>query len=486
MQVKLSNKQSQKSQRKLHSLQELSILLESSGPGQPMPAITPWRFSGTYHLVSLMMYLIGVEEYHFKDHTPDLTDKFKQYQADQSARIIRNLCMIRTALQKNCKEISFDFHYNVKTLASIPEYVDSAIVQQLYQDGVNLHRSKPEVDEYLLMINQEISNRINTIQHLFPEWIKWDYIKELFLMPNGFKPEGIRSARVYYNEDRNRFPYQCYINWNDENVGNLLYTDEKFARLLYDSHNDYFENRSLVRAAGNQLLDDLYYFIGQSKKTLMVVDCENSDPIKLAAALSSLSKSQHRLIQKIILFDSDYTSAAWQVLRQSGVTEEFTMEHVVVKRLNEHKSQLDMTLASYTCREVYVNGVDSVILVSSDSDYWALIQSLPGIHFLTMLERKKTGQHIIDALEQNNYHYCYIDDFCTNASYTIKTNALIGELQSRLDEMVHFNIRNMMDDVIYSSFLGMTAKEKELFYDRYLKKLQLKVDADGEARIFIE
>lgn len=50
------------------------------------------------------------------------------------------------------------------------------------------------------------------------------------------------------------------------------------------------------------------------QKCLIVVDCENSDAVKLAAALSSLPTEQLGKISKVILFDSEYTTAQWKTL----------------------------------------------------------------------------------------------------------------------------------------------------------------------------
>ncbi|MCD7761145.1 MAG: hypothetical protein LUH16_05145 [Clostridiales bacterium] len=90
-----------------------------------------------------------------------------------------------------------------------------------------------------------------------------------------------------------------------------------------------------------------------------------------------------------------------------GIPTDYNTEHVVVGRIYEHKSQVDMTLAANTCREVYLNQVDSVILVSSDSDYWALIQSLPGIHFLVMLDEafRSTWVQMSDKEKANFYDW---------------------------------------------------------------------------------
>ena len=145
-----------------------------------------------------------------------------------------------------------------------------------------------------------------------------------------------------------------------------------------------------------------------------------------------------------------------------------------------------MTLAARTCKEVYTNGVDSVILVSSDSDYWALIQSLADIEFLVMVERSKCGVEIRNALEQREIVYCFLDDFCTNASYTIKTTTLLTELRARLDAALNVNINDMFNDVIHNTWVQMTPKEKQAFYDRYIKTMRLSIEGDGTLRILMD
>ncbi|MCD8147285.1 MAG: hypothetical protein LUD84_08445 [Clostridiales bacterium] len=465
----------------LKSLEELGNLL-STEETEPLPVND---HKNTYNLVALMMYLVGVEYRHFEAHDPPLTENFQKHDQTKNARIIRNLCRIRTALEQEYSQIRAAFLYDLKNLSSLPKLIPTDAVNGLLADGIDLQSTKPEVNQYILTINREISNHINNVKELFPEWVRWEYIRPLFLMPNGFKKEGIRAAGEYYNTNRNRYPYQCYMNWDQDGCGNILNSDYKFVRLLYEKHGDSFEDKSLVRGAGDQKMDDLYDFIGRNEKTLIVVDCENSDPVKLAAVLSSLNAAQKSAINKIKLFDSDYTTAAWTTLCKMGIPSDYDTEHIVVGRIYEHKSQVDMTLAANTCREVYLNQVDSVILVSSDSDYWALIQSLPGIHFLVMLEKAKSGLQIRNALESQGRPYCFIDDFCTGATYAIKTKTLLSEVQNRLDEAVNLNARTMLDEAFHSTWVQMSDREKVNFYNRHLKTMRLKIAEDGQLRIVV-
>ncbi len=471
---------------KLKSLQDLQQLLDSPPPAEGTAEVAPRytdRYNNTYDLVALMMYLMGVEETRFTTHDPDLSEHFNKYEKREPAKIIRNLCRVRTALMQNFIRIVNAFKQDLVNLASIPDLVPSESVNYLEYLRINIQKSRPNAMEYIITINKEVSNRINNVKSYFPDWVNWDYIRPLFIMPNGMKPDGVKAAADYYNSDRNRYPYQCWMEWSRSGVGNIFFSDYKFVTLLYESHEDYFENRSLVTAAGDILLGNLNDFLEDHERTLIVVDCENSDPIKLAAALSSLPPMQKDAIHKVMLFDSDYTTSAWTTLCNTGITREFTFERIVVERLYEHKSLVDMRLAVNTTQEILLNHVDSVILISSDSDYWALIRSLPDTDFMVMLEKMKSGQTIRDALEQEGYTYCFIDDFCTAASYTIKTRTIQHAIQTQLDEMVHFNAREMLNNVMKSTWLEMTEKEKENFYDRHLKNMRLVIDKEGNASI---
>lgn len=409
-----------------------------------------------------------------------------------------------TALEQNYIAIVRAFQFDLKNIDTLPELIPSAAAKELIDYGVRLYRGKPEIDAYLIFINGEISNRVNSIASLFPEWLKWEYVKPIFLMPSGTKAEGIKAAGALYNSDRNRYPYQCWINWDavssgTANQGNILYNDEKFVTLLYERHEDRLENLSLVRDAGNRTMRNLSAMLDRCAKCMIAVDCENSDAIKMAAALSSLSREQLDKIHKVILFDSEHTTSQWSTmvdrslrLADPNAEHPLDIEHIIVKRVTERKSQVDMTLAVRASKEVYTNGVDAIILVSSDSDYWALIQQLRDVRFLVMLEREKTGLPILDTLNIHEIPFCFIDDFCTSASYSIKTATLIDAIQADIDRALHgeldapLNVRAIMDAALRYSWITMTEREKEDFFQRYLRRMKMTVEQDGQVAIKID
>lgn len=60
---------------------------------------------------------------------------------------------------------------------------------------------------------------------------------------------------------------------------------------------------SKVSDAGAFVKNNIYDFVDDSEKTVLVVDCENSDPYKLCATLKSLDYDVMQKISSVILFD---------------------------------------------------------------------------------------------------------------------------------------------------------------------------------------
>lgn len=114
----------------------------------------------------------------------------------------------------------------------------------------------------------------------------------------------------------------------------------------------------------------------------MAVDCENADPYCLCATLQGLNPERRQKISKIILFDDIHAASGWDILEDFI---DIPIEHIEIERIKGNKSLVDMRLAVRISQEHYTNDVDSFALVSSDSDYWALISSLPNAKFLLMV-----------------------------------------------------------------------------------------------------
>lgn len=257
----------------------------------------------TYEIVSKVAYLIGVPKRIFdNEHEAPKLDVYERLDEDKSARIIRHLCIIRTAIERNFKPINDRMRFDYTSIINMPEYVPQESLNQLSLDGINfIRKSSVKLCHHIIEINKIISDRINNCKKLFPLWLNWQYIKNMFIMPDGLSEAGTKNAADLYYSRLLFYPYQMYINWVPQEAGNILYNDKKFVTLLYQWNNDYFEEYSKVSDAGSYIKGSIYEFIGSSEKVVVVVDCENSDPYKLCATLKNLDYQYTQKITSIIL-----------------------------------------------------------------------------------------------------------------------------------------------------------------------------------------
>ncbi|MHB1421190.1 MAG: NYN domain-containing protein, partial [Bacillota bacterium] len=333
---------------------------------------------------------------------------------------------------------------------------------------------------YVIEINSLLSDRINNCKEVFPLWINWTYIRDIFIMPDGLNEEGVADAAAVYYEHKRYYPYQMYINWPPSDEGNILHSDKKFVMLLYQWHRDKFTDYSKVSDAGDATKGGIYDFLQDSNKTVVVVDCENSDPYKLCATLRNLDENALNKIVKIILYDDIHSASAWKIL---GTYIKTPVEHILIERVKQNKSLVDIRLTGGAFREFYQNNVDSFIIASSDSDYWGLISSLPEARFLVMVEHGKCGPDIKSALASSGIFYCYLDDFYSGNANDLKVNALIREIYRYLDRSFRLNVNDMMEEAYRITRAEMSDAENQQFYNKYIKPMHLMIDKDGNVSI---
>ena len=255
-----------------------------------------------YEIVSRIAYLIGVNKEKFEsNHSQPLPDIFDRLALDKRARIIRDLCTIRTKVMVNYFKIYTAMRDDPsRTIGGMSDYLPAECMERLMESGVDLYKEKKDLNRFQYMVNAYIRDRINNCRSLFPEWIKWEYINSLFVMPGGDNEEGLKLEAAKFHENRSLYPYSMYIYWPVAENGNILYDDRKFVTLMYSWHGDELENLSYVCSVSDATQNAIYRFIQDSGSAVFVVDCENSDPYALCAALNALDEENLEKIQKII------------------------------------------------------------------------------------------------------------------------------------------------------------------------------------------
>ena len=424
-----------------------------------------------YVIVSKVAYLIGLREHHFADEGRLYKKEiFNQMKLNKNARIIRNLCMLRTSIERGYQLINNAMKSGRRNVLLMEEYVPQDAILGLSNDGVRLAVKDGAAPVYAIVeINKLISDRINNCKTLFPTWLKWEYLRDVFIMPNGMTAAGATaSAKVYY-EHLEIYPFKIYMNIPTKPNGNILLNDRKFVSLLYEWNEDAFTDVTKVMDVSEYVKSSIYDFIDKGRKIDIIVDCENSDVYNLISMLRSLEWEDHLdNINKIVLVNDVHTSIGWPELANYT---QIPVEHLMTQRIKSDKSVVDGELIACTFEEFYENNVDSFVLLSSDSDFWTLIRRLKRARFLVMVEHMKCGPDLKNVLEEAGIFYCYLDDFYSGEETdTIKKDILMRYLSGQLKDR-DFAIREMFEDALKEMRLDMTDGEKNQFFAQHLKNI---------------
>ncbi len=413
-----------------------------------------------------------------KEYEPPDPEVFQFLEEQKPARIIRNLCILRTELLHRARPVPPGRPQKARW--NLSDYAPPECAVQLQADGVALMTTFCQPWECLVEINRLVSGHINNCRDFFPLWLRWEYLRDMFVMPGGLTEAGVQAAAAVYQKSRVLYPYQMYINWQPTNEGNIFFSDMKFAILLYRWHNDDFTDLSKVSDAAPHNKVTIHSFLESSRNAVIVVDCENSDPYKLCAALRELDPETLSRVSKVMLYDDSHSASAWRIL--SAYTG-CPVEHSMIDRVKKQKSLVDISLTAGACREYYRNNVDSFILVSSDSDYWGLISSLPDARFLVMVEREHVGEDLKATMDSAGITYCYLDDFYSGDCGDIQADALVREIYSYLEKTVQLNANAMMEHAIRATRLELSDVERQQFYNKYIKPMRLTIGKDGTVSI---
>ena len=434
-----------------------------------------------HEIVSTFAYLIGVRKAIFENpNSPISMDAYNELDQKKPARIIRNLCLMRVKLINNYKPINDQLIYERKPTSNIYEF-PSEEMDLLFKDGLSLFNNKYDAGDYILAINNQINNRIEQCTSYFPTWLNWKYIRKLFLMPGKNKSDNFTEGIKPYYDFKKFYPYQAYLNWDaSEDEGNILLHDLRFVTQLYKKNNDEFTDYSKVVNISDTTKSSIDEFIEESIKLVFIVDCENADPYRFISTFETLPEEWSSHISKIILCDDINTPAAWEIFKGHV---NIPVEYILTERVRDHKSLVDVRVTAETCKEHYKNDVDSFILVSSDSDYYGLMESLTDARFLVMLEREKASRELLTRLAESGVKYCFTDEFYSGDSDALKQAVILRELRSDINARFQINIKEMLDAAIQRARADFSEAERADFEKKFIKPMHLDVSENGDVRI---
>lgn len=442
-----------------------------------------YKTMATTGLVTLIAYLIGMNDdkmaLHFEEHNMELLDQLKN---NKEASIIRYLCRLRTSLFMNFKKTDYEMRYNLQNIDRL-EWFSKAEINKLRSWGIEVVQTNSRAENYQESFNQLIHEKIDACKYLFPDWVNWEYVRDLFVVPKRGKKKVLKEEFEKYKGNMNSYPFQCFIHWTPGDYGNILLNDGKFLTVLYAQHDEEFLDRTKYRDAVEGTKKSIYEFIDQSYKVAIVVDCENSDPFKLYGVLKNLDEEETGKIEKIVLYDDYHTSDGWDYLEKLI---KIPVEHIEIDRVVDRKSLVDVRMTAGICKSFYSEHVSSFILCSSDSDFWGVISALPDAEFLVLYEYSKTGKEIKDALSLKSIYHCAMDDFYSGNADKLKKLVLRKSLEREAEDIIGRNAWELTKEIHENNHIEATEAELNSFYEKYVKTMRLKIDSEGRFYIDIQ
>ena len=438
--------------------------------------------SEVYNVVSIASYLLGAPRKAVKTADPEKYRRvYSELSENKPARILRNLCILRTAFIRNFEKFAAAMRGDCISDGSESELLPAEAVAELEADGVRLDMDCSTVEESIIELNRMIDASFEECKELFPLWLDYSFVRNIFVMSDGERFAGVRKAVSVYGQNRKAFPGEIYINRNDG--VNILENDRIFVNSVYKGNSGRLvEQTRTSNKTAMQTAARLNDFIRSSERVEFVVDCENANPLRFYSALKSIEESLIPKISGITLYDDTNASTIWKSFSKYV---NIPVVHETYERISLEKSLVDINLSVGVCRKFYKENVDSFAIVSSDSDYWALINSLVDAKFLMLVEKNNFSDNFKRGLAMAGIDFCIMDNFYSGDNDDMIKQELGIQSQRYLVEHLALNVNAMIDDACAKARIAITPTERRQLFDSYSKSMKLKIAPDGSVSISV-
>ena len=425
-------------------------------------------------------YMIGVDELRLQQNIEGCGD-YEQIKEilnkNEYATAIRHLNRIRSTIMLNFAYISNRTRITASDYCPIYQLEELAEdFNKLFSMEIDFTTGRNDLNEYLRIINQEIEKRIDKTKSLYPEWVNFQNILNAFIMPKDIERESKK-----FSANRNYYPYQKYFYWRKPyNCGNIVLSDNKLLYVIYQNNFEHFIEQDKVTDISSAVKNGIDDFIDSGTLVQVFVDGENTNPFSFYSAMQSLSSEQADKIDRIVIYyDSIHSTKAWTMLPH--FITDIEIELVPVNRLKDNKSLVDHKLVAGVSKAVYQDSVDSIMLCSSDSDFWAIIEDVDA-RYLVMAESDKLGHDFKSALKEHSVLYCLLDKFRTPADNPYKKFILKNAYQDKILQVLGksgINLRTIFEEVLYETYLHLSEQEIKNSFNEIMNDLSFSVDAGG-------
>lgn len=453
------------------------------------------------YYTALTAYLLGLDMEKYDISFIDHMEIPVELDNNKEALILRNLCILRNNLLNSYDSLSSFFSTTLRNIIDSPS-VDQSCVKYLKSVGIDLRITNARASDYIRSISDIINDYAKRISNsdLLPEWAS-SVLRECYcgIFTVQKRVSGVTLAKIY-SRLRKKYPYQLFVGFDlSTYTHNLLYRDSmlfsniqtlagvkdvvSYDRLLVatsqdlDPDNEAEGTFTLTREDTKNALSD---FLGNSSKILIIVDCENTHVDTVVAVINDVSRSNIKGNKyKIVLVDDEKCHEDWEIVK---LFTNFEVEHIEMHRLKSQKSTVDMRLALIVQREVLKNGIDGVVLISSDSDYFCLMESMHETDnfdsFFVVFEGDRVGNEYLNRLEEWGIgcipsSYLDVSDFAAEKSKLYKSWIL-----SCLNENYSFSVSKIFE--LVSKNISISDGDKESLTKMISDKLTLVSKSNGD------
>ena len=435
-----------------------------------------------YNVVTVAAYLLGAPRKSVKTTDPEKCRRvFSALGRNKAARTLRNLCILRTAFIRNFEKFAAAMSGEYISDGSEGELLPADAVSELSEDGVRLDMDCNTVEESIIQLNRMIADGFEECKELFPLWLDYSFVRNIFVMSDGERFFGVRKAVANYEQYKHSFPGEIFINRTDG--VNILENDRIFVNSIYKGNSArLIEQTRTSNKTAMQTAARLNDFIRNSERVEFVVDCENANPLRFYSALKSIEEPLISRISGITLYDDTNASTIWKSFSKYV---DIPVVHETYERISLEKSLVDINLSVGVCRKFYKENVDSFAIVSSDSDYWALINSLVDAKFLMLVEKNNFSDNFKRGLAMAGIDFCIMDNFYSGDNDDMIRQELSIQSQRYLVEHLALNVNAMIDDACAKARIAITPTERKQLFDSYLKSMKLQIASDGSVSISV-
>lgn len=431
------------------------------------------RQYGSNRIVTIVAFLLGIKtEVLETQYDSEVLGSIKEI---LEANIVRRLAKIRQALLSNFKAANYELCINLSNIDKL-DFCDADDIQFLKQNAVPVMNCNCNADEYVVHITKLIFQHIDACKVLFPACINFAYIRSLFYFPIGFDETDRRKEYGKYWNNRSNYPFGAYLYWKPQNCGNLLLNDNKFLVEVYRQHKEEFKATYLFKDVSYGVKNAINKFIENGSKVVFAVDCENVDPYKFYSMIEELPVKTRKNIREIILYNDINANKAWNCLDKCVTV---PVKCVQTQRVLDRKSIVDMILITEVMKMHYEQGIDTVVLCSSDSDFLPLINALSSVRFMVLYEHSKCSSVTKQQWKAEGLLAYSLDDFYLAQSEKLQECVLLETLTRLVPAYIGKNISDLANQVFTQAMVTTTETQETAFCEKYVKHGRFSVDSHG-------